>query len=92
MGVPRPPSFTGARLPTHFSFLPRMLLAQRREVSAVRRREIVYDIQRYLADKRYHVWLPMWPRHIANPWYVKGFKHIHRGGLRTRLICVWLER
>jgi peptide/nickel transport system substrate-binding protein len=72
--------------------LDRLLLAQRREMDPAKRREIVYEIQRYLADKAYYVYLPMWPRYIAHPPYVKGFKHIDGFGLGTRLMYVWLDR
>ncbi|HEV8441538.1 MAG TPA: ABC transporter substrate-binding protein [Methylomirabilota bacterium] len=72
--------------------LDRMLLAQRRELDPVKRHEIVQEIQRYLADKAYYVYLPMWPRYIAHPPYVKGFKHIDGYGLGTRLMYVWLDR
>jgi len=72
--------------------LDRLLLAQRREMDPARRREIVHEIQRYLADKAYYVYLPMWPRYIAHPPYVKGFKHIDGYGLGTRLMYVWLDR
>ena len=72
--------------------LDRMLTAQRREIDLAKRREIVHEIQRYLADKAYYVYLPMWPRYIAHPPYVKGFKHIDGYGLGTRLMYVWLEK
>jgi peptide/nickel transport system substrate-binding protein len=72
--------------------LDRLLLAQRRELDAAKRREIIYEIQRHLADKAYHVYLPMWPRYIAHPPYVKGFKHIDGLGLGTRLMYVWIDR
>jgi peptide/nickel transport system substrate-binding protein len=72
--------------------LDRLLVAQRRELDPARRREIVHEIQRYLADKAYYIYLPMWPRYIAHPPYVKGFKHIDGFGLGTRLMYVWLDR
>jgi len=72
--------------------LDRMLLAQRREMDPARRREIVFEIQRYLADKAYYVWLPMWPRYIAYPSYVKGFKQVDGYSLGSRLMHVWFER
>ena len=74
------------------SELDRLLLAQRRELDPVKRREIVHEIQRHLADKVYYVYLPMWPRYIAHPPYVKAFKHIDGYGLGTRLMYVWLHR
>jgi peptide/nickel transport system substrate-binding protein len=72
--------------------LDRMLLAQRREMDPARRREIVFEIQRYLADKAYYIWLPMWPRYIAYPSYVKGFKQVDGYSLGSRLMHVWFER
>jgi peptide/nickel transport system substrate-binding protein len=72
--------------------LDRLLLAQRRELDPARRREMVYEIQRYLADKAYYVYLPMWPRYIAHPAYVKGFKHIDGYSLGTRLLYVWFDK
>jgi len=72
--------------------LDRLLLAQRRELDVNKRREIVHEIQRYLADKAYYVYLPMWPRYIAHPPNVKGFKHIDGYSLGTRLMYVWFER
>lgn len=72
--------------------LDKLLVAQRREMDPARRREIVYAIQRYLADKAYYVYLPMWPRTIAHPAYVKGFRQIVGLSLGSRLTHVWLER
>ena len=72
--------------------LDRMLLAQRREMDPARRREIVFEIQRYLADKAHYIWLPMWPRYIAYPSYVKGFKQVDGYSLGSRLMHVWFER
>jgi peptide/nickel transport system substrate-binding protein len=72
--------------------LDRLLVAQRREMDPAKRREIVHEIQRYMADKNYHIYLPMWPRYIAHPPYLKGFKHIDGLGLGTRLMYVWIDR
>jgi peptide/nickel transport system substrate-binding protein len=72
--------------------LDRLLLAQRREMDPTRRREIVHEIQRHLADKAYYVFLPMWPRYIAHPAYVKGFKHVDGYSIGARLMHVWLDR
>ena len=41
--------------------LNKLLVAQRREMDPKRRREIVDDIQRYLVDKAYYVYLPWQP-------------------------------
>ena len=72
--------------------LNKLLVAQRREMDPARRRELVYEIQRYLAEKSYYVWLPMWPRYIAYPAYVKGFKQVDGYSLGSRLMHVWFER
>jgi hypothetical protein len=52
----------------------------------------VYEIQRYLADKAYYVWLPMWPRYIAYPSYTKGFRQVDGYSLGSRLTWVWFDR
>jgi peptide/nickel transport system substrate-binding protein len=72
--------------------LERMLLAQRRELDPAKRREIVLDIQRYLADKAYYIYLPMWPRYIAHPAYVKGFRNHDGFGLGSRLMYTWFDK
>ena len=74
------------------SELDRLLLAQRRELDPVKRREIVHEIQRYLADKAYYVHLPMYPRYISHPPYVKGFKPHDGFDLGRRLMYTWIER
>jgi peptide/nickel transport system substrate-binding protein len=72
--------------------LSRMLVAQRREMDAMKRLAIVHDIQRYLADKAYYVVLPHAPQYISHPPYVKGFKHHDGYGLGSRLMFTWLDR
>ena len=72
--------------------LDKLLVAQRREMDPTRRREIIHTIQRYLSDKAYYVYLPMWPRTIAHPAYVKGFKQIPGPSLGSRLTHVWIDR
>src|SRR2546426_12128029 len=72
--------------------LDRLLLAQRRELDPKKRREIVHEIQRYLADKAYYVHLPMYPRYISHPPYVKGFKPHDGFDLGRRLMYTWIER
>ena len=68
------------------------MLAQRREMDPNRRREIIHEIQRYLADKVYYVYLPLNPRYIAYPPYVKGFKPQDGFDLGRRLTFTWLDR
>ena len=72
--------------------LERMLLAQRRELDPAKRREIVLEIQRHLADKAYYIYLPMWPRYIAHPAYVKGFRNHDGFGLGSRLMYTWFDK
>jgi peptide/nickel transport system substrate-binding protein len=72
--------------------LNRLLNAQRKEMDAGKRREIVLEIQRYLADKTYYVYLPMWPRYIAHPPYVKGYRHRDGYDLGRRLTFTWIDR
>jgi peptide/nickel transport system substrate-binding protein len=72
--------------------LNRLLVAQRRELDPAKRREIVHEIQRYLADKAYYVYLPQWPQYVAHPPYVKGFKHHDGYGLGMRLLYTWLDK
>jgi peptide/nickel transport system substrate-binding protein len=72
--------------------LTRMLVAQRREMDVKKRKQIVDDIQRYLADKAYYVYVPQWPQYVAHPPYVKGFLHHDGYGLGMRLAFTWLDR
>jgi peptide/nickel transport system substrate-binding protein len=72
--------------------LNKMLVAQRREMDPKRRKHIVDDIQRYLADKAYYVYLPQWPQYVAHPSYVKGFQHHDGYGLGMRLLYTWLDK
>ncbi len=72
--------------------LNKLLVAQRREMDPRRRKEIVDDIQRYLADKAYYVFLPTPPQYISHPPYVKGFRHHDGFGLGLRLMYTWLDR
>ncbi len=72
--------------------LNKLLVAQRRELDPARRREIVYDIQRYLADKAYYIYVPNAPQYITHPPHVKAFKHHDGYGLGMRLAYTWLDR
>jgi peptide/nickel transport system substrate-binding protein len=72
--------------------LTRMLVAQRREMDPARRKQIVDDIQRYVADKAYYVYVPQWPQYVAHPAYVKGFKPHDGYGLGMRLVHTWLDK
>jgi peptide/nickel transport system substrate-binding protein len=72
--------------------LNKMLVAQRRELDPKRRREIVLDIQRYVADKAYYIYLPSPPQYVAHPAYVKGFQHHDGFGLGLKLMHTWLDK
>ena len=72
--------------------LTKMLIAQRREMDPKKRKQIVDDIQRYLADKAYYVYVPQWPQYVAHPPYVKGFRHHDGYGLGMRLLYTWLDK
>ena len=72
--------------------LNKMLVAQRRELDPKKRKQIVDDIQRYLADKAYYVYLPSLAWHVAHPPYVKGFRFHDGFGLGPRLVHTWLDK
>ncbi len=72
--------------------LTKMLAAQRREMDPKKRKVIVDDIQRYLADKAYYIYVPQWPQYVAHPPYVKGFKFHDGYGLGMRLVFTWLDK
>ena len=72
--------------------LTKMLVAQRREMDPKKRKQIVDDIQRYLADKAYYIYVPQWPQYVAHPPHVKGFKHHDGYGLGMRLVFTWLDK
>jgi peptide/nickel transport system substrate-binding protein len=72
--------------------LNKMLQAQRRELDPKKRKAIVEDIQRYLADKAYYVYLPSSAQYQAHPKYVKGFKHHDGYGLGYKLMFTWMDR
>jgi ABC-type transport system substrate-binding protein len=69
-----------------------MLVAQRREMDPKKRKQIVDDIQRYLADKAYCIYVPSWPQYVAHPPYVKGFRHHDGYGIGMRLLYTWLDK
>jgi peptide/nickel transport system substrate-binding protein len=72
--------------------LNKMLQAQRRELDPKKRKAIVDDIQRYLADKAYYIYLPSSAQYQAHPKYVKGFKHHDGYGLGHKLMFTWMDR
>jgi peptide/nickel transport system substrate-binding protein len=71
--------------------LNKMLAAQRREMDPAKRKAIVDDIQRYLADKAYYTYLPLSPQYITYRPEVKGMKFHDGYGLGWRLMFTWLD-
>ena len=72
--------------------LNKMLIAQRRELDPKKRLAIVHDIQRYLADKAYYVYLPYSPQYITHAPQVKGMKYHDGFSLGYRLMFTWLDK
>lgn len=69
-----------------------MLIAQRHELDPEKRKRIVQDIQRYLADQAYYVYIPIGLNYDTHQPHFKGsapkigFTMVHR------LIAAWLEK
>jgi len=69
-----------------------MLVAQRRELDPEKRKRLVHDIQHYLADKAYYVYIPHGLFYYTHQPHFKGsapkigFTMVHR------LITAWLDR
>jgi ABC-type transport system substrate-binding protein len=69
-----------------------MLVRQRRTADVVKRREIIYDIQKYLAKQQYYVQMPsgvylfVWDGAVKNFGPNVGYD---QGG---RLAAAWLDR
>ena len=69
-----------------------MLIRQRRTLDVVKRRDIIYDIQRHLAKQQYYVqmpspiWIAVWEGALKNYGPNMGYDY---GG---RLMAAWLER
>ena len=73
--------------------LTEMIRLQRRTFDVVRRRELLYDIQRHLADKVYY--LPVGPSsRVVAAWepYVKNFGPNIGNDYGGRLMGAWLDR
>jgi peptide/nickel transport system substrate-binding protein len=72
--------------------LNEMLIAQRRELDPEKRKRIVDNIQRYLADKAYYVYIPIGLNYYTHQAHFKGsapkigFTMVHR------LMTAWLEK
>jgi ABC-type transport system substrate-binding protein len=69
-----------------------MLIRQRRTLNAAKRRELVHDIQRYLAGQQYYIQMPssvyvaVWDGALKNYGPNLGYDY---GG---RLLTAWLDR
>jgi peptide/nickel transport system substrate-binding protein len=69
-----------------------MLIRQRRTTDPVKRREVIWDIQRYLAQQQYYVQMPsaiqiaVWEAAVKN--YAPNVSYDYGG----RLMAAWLER
>ena len=69
-----------------------MIRLERRTFDPARRREILYDIQRYLSQQAYHLYGPSavavvaWERHVRD--FAPNFGHDYGG----RLVAAWLDR
>ena len=72
--------------------LNKLLIAQRRELDPKKRLAIIHEIQRYLADKAYYVYLPFWPWYVTHAPQVKGLKFHEGFSLGHRLMFTWLDK
>jgi peptide/nickel transport system substrate-binding protein len=69
-----------------------MLIRQRRTADPVKRREVIWDIQRYLAQQQYYVQMPsaiqiaVWDAAVRN--YAPNVSYDYGG----RLMAAWLDR
>jgi peptide/nickel transport system substrate-binding protein len=72
--------------------LNEMLIAQRRELDPEKRKRIVDDIQRYLADKAYYVYIPIGLNYYTHQPYFKGSAPKMGFTMVHRLIMAWLEQ
>jgi peptide/nickel transport system substrate-binding protein len=69
-----------------------LLIAQRREMNPERRKRIVDDIQRYLADKAYYVYIPHGLFYYTHQPHLQGTAPKIAFTLVHRLIGGWLEK
>jgi peptide/nickel transport system substrate-binding protein len=72
--------------------LNEMLIAQRRELDPEKRQRIVRDIQHYLVDKAYYVYIPIGLNYYTHQSYFKGSAPKVGFTLVHRLIAAWLEK
>jgi peptide/nickel transport system substrate-binding protein len=69
-----------------------MIRQQRRTFDVARRRELVYDIQRYLSTQVYHLYGPS--ANVVSAWesYVKNFAPNFGHDYGGRLMAAWLDK
>jgi peptide/nickel transport system substrate-binding protein len=72
--------------------LNEMLIAQRRELDPEKRKRIVHDIQRYLADKAYYVYVPIGLSYHVHQPHLKGFAPKIGHTMVHRVIAAWLDK
>ena len=72
--------------------LVEMMRLQRRTFDVAKRREIVYDIQRYLSQQVYYIWGPAGK--VISAWepYVKNFAPNLGNDYGGRLMSAWLDK
>jgi peptide/nickel transport system substrate-binding protein len=72
--------------------LTAMLKEQRRTKNLEARKQLIYDIQRYVAEQQYYVYLNS--NTITTSWqpYVKNFAPNHSFDYGNRAAALWLER
>ena len=72
--------------------LTEMIRLQRRTFDVARRRDIVWDIQRHLAEQVYHVYGPS--ARVVAAWegYVRNFAPNLGNDYGGRLMAAWLDR
>lgn len=69
-----------------------MLIAQRQELDPEKRQRIVHDIQRYVADKAYYVYIPGGLSYHVHQPYLKGFAPKIGHTMVHRVIAMWLDK
>ena len=69
-----------------------MIRLQHRTFNVAKRREIVYDIQRYLSTQVYHLYGPS--VNVVSAWepYVKNFAPNFGHDYGGRLMAAWLDK
>ena len=72
--------------------LTEMIRLQRRTLDAAKRREIVFDIQRYLAEQVYYHYGPSFSTVSAWEPYVKNFAPNLGHDYGGRLLAAWLDK